>query len=147
MLRQTYGVPPTQRVDVEVHVGGEAAAKTLETFKGFMEKIAKVNAKIVPRKGAAAAPVGSAKAIINSELELVMPLGGLIDPKVESARLDKDIEKANKEIATLEKKLGNADFLAKAAEDVVVENRARLAEEKTKLERLIDALATVKATA
>ena len=76
-----------------------------------------------------------------------MPLGGLIDPKAESARLDKDIEKANKEIAALEKKLGNADFVAKAAEDVVAENRARLAEEKTKLERLIDALATVKATA
>jgi valyl-tRNA synthetase len=147
MLRQTYGVPPTQRVEVEVHVGGEAAVKTLETFKGFMEKIAKVHAKIVPRTGAAAAPAGSAKAIINSELEIVMPLGGLIDPKAESARLDKDIEKANKEIAALEKKLGNADFLAKAAEDVVAENRARLSEEKTKLERLIDALATVKASA
>ena len=116
-------------------------------------RIARANAKIVHRrlealeKGLTSAKHGSAKAVINSELEIVMPLGGLIDPKATSARLDKDIEKANKEIATLEKKLGNADFLAKAAEDVVAENKARLSEEKTKLERLIDALATVKATA
>jgi len=153
MLRQTYNVPPTQRVEIEIQVGSEAAAKTLETFKGFMEKIARANAKIVHRrldaleKGLTSAKHGSAKAIVNSELEIVMPLGGLIDPKAESARLDKDIEKANKEIASLERKLGTPDFLAKAAEDVVAENKARLAEEKIKLERLVDALATVKATA
>ena len=64
-----------------------------------------------------------------------MPLGGLIDPVAEMARIAKEIDKANKEIATLEKKLGNADFVAQAPEEVVAEQQARLAEEQTRLER------------
>ena len=43
----------------------------------------------------------------------------------------------------IEKRLASADFVAKAAEEVVAENRARLVDEKTKLQRLQDALATL----
>ena len=39
-------------------------------------------------RAATSSAAGSAKAIVNSELEIVMPLGGLIDPKAETARLD-----------------------------------------------------------
>jgi len=99
-----------------------------------------VNATIASSGGNAA---GTAKAIVSSTLEVVMPLGGLIDPVAEKARLAKEIEKAQKEIGTLEKKLGNADFVAKAPEDVVAEQKARLAEEKSRAERLIEALKTV----
>jgi len=151
MLRQTYNVPPTQNVDVEIEVGSEAAVATLTTFKGFMEKIARINAKLVHRrldaleKGLQSAKHGVARAIVSSDLEIVMPLGGLIDPVAEKSRIAKEIEKAQKEIGTLEKKLGNADFVAKAPEDVVAEQKARLAEEKSRAERLMEALKTVEA--
>ena len=69
-----------------------------------------------------------------------MPLGGLIDPAVEKVRIEKDIAKADKEIAGLDKKLGNADFLAKAPEEVVAEQKARLADEQTRRGRLAEAL-------
>jgi valyl-tRNA synthetase len=149
MLRQTYNVPPTQHVEVEIHAANESAVATLTTFKGFMEKIARINAKLVHRrldaldKGLQSAKHGSARAIVSSELEIVMPLGGLIDPRAEKTRIAKDIEKAQKEIGALEKKLGNADFVAKAPEEVVAEQQARLTEEKSKVERLIEALQTV----
>src|SRR5262249_31987152 len=67
----------------------------------------------------------------------------LIDVAAEKTRIAKDISKAEKEISTLERKLGNADFLAKAPEDVVSEQRARLAEEQSRRQRLADALATL----
>jgi len=149
MLRQTYNVPPTQNVEVEIEARSESAIATLTTFKGFMEKIARINAKLVHRrldaldKGLHSAQHGSARALVSSELEIVMPLGGLIDPAAEKTRIAKEIEKAQKEIGTLEKKLGNADFVAKAPEDVVAEQKARLAEEKSRAERLIEALKTV----
>jgi valyl-tRNA synthetase len=76
-----------------------------------------------------------------------MPLGGLIDAAVEKARIAKDVGTVDKEIATLEKKLGNADFLARAPEDVVEEQRVRLAEEQTRRQRLALALETLAATA
>jgi len=41
------------------------------------------------------------------------------------------------------KKLGNANFLARAPEEVVAEQRARLAEEQARKQRLTDALATL----
>ena len=149
MLRQTYNVPPTQHVEVEIHASNEAAVATLTTFKGFMERIARINAKLVHRRldaleaGLQSAKHGSAKAIVSSELEIVMPLGGLIDPVAEKSRLAKEIEKANKEISILDKKLGNADFVAKAPEEVVAEQKARRAEEQSRLARLVDALRTI----
>jgi valyl-tRNA synthetase len=89
------------------------------------------------------APAGSAKAVVGAGVEIVMPLGGLIDVAAEKTRIAKDIGKADKEITTLERKLGNADFLAKAPDDVVIEQRARLAEEQSRRQRLADALATL----
>jgi valyl-tRNA synthetase len=142
-------VPPTQHVEVEIHASNEAAVATLTTFKGFMERIARINAKLVHRRldaleqGLQSAKHGSAKAIVSSELEIVMPLGGLIDPVAEKSRLAKEIEKVKKEISILEKKLGNADFVAKAPEEVVAEQKARLAEEQSRLDRLVDALRTI----
>jgi valyl-tRNA synthetase len=85
-------------------------------------------------------PEGSAKAVVGADVEIVMPLGGLIDVAAERTRIQKDIGKAEKEIATLDKKLGNQDFLARAPEEVVAEQRARLAEEKARMQRLMDAL-------
>ena len=152
MLRQTYNVPPTQRVEVELLVTSEAAVKTLNTFKEFMEKIARANAKIVHRRldaiealeqGQPSAKLGVAKAIVSSEIELEMPLGGLIDPAAETARITKDIEKSKKEVAVVEKKLGNEAFVAKAPEEVVAEQRARLAEELARQDRLLEALKTI----
>jgi valyl-tRNA synthetase len=140
MLRQTYNVPPKQHVEVELRATDDAQRRTLETFKDFTQKIASVNAKITSGGGNVA---GAAKAIVSSTLEVVMPLGGLIDPVAEKARLAKEIEKAQKEIGTLEKKLGNVDFVAKAPEEVVAEQKARLAEEKSKVERLFEAQKTV----
>jgi valyl-tRNA synthetase len=140
MLRQTYTLPPKQKVAVEVRASDPAARRTLETFKEFMQKIASVDATITEGGG----PVpGAAKAIVSSVLEVVMPLGGLIDPVAEKARLAREIEKAKKEIGTVEKKLGNADFVAKAPVEVQAELKARLAEEQNKVTMLVEALATV----
>ncbi len=145
MLKQTYGVSPAQSIEVELRVVGAMTRATIERHLAVIERAAKVSATIVGADGAAAAPAGSAKAVVGAEVEIVMPLGGLIDPVTEKARIAKDIAKAEKEISGLEKKLGNADFLARAPEDVVTEQRGRLADEQSRRLRLVDALATLSA--
>ncbi|HEY6174308.1 MAG TPA: valine--tRNA ligase [Kofleriaceae bacterium] len=142
MLKQTYGVSPAQSTDVELRVAAADQRATIERHLGVIERAAKVN-PTVSADTAAPAPPGSAKAVVGGDLEIVMPLGGLIDVAAEKSRIAKDIGKAEKEISVLERKLGNADFLARAPEDVVAEQRARLAEEQSRRQRLADALATL----
>ena len=146
MLKQTYGVSPAQAIAVELRAGSGAQRATIERYLSIIERAAKVAATVTGADPAIATPADAAKAVVGADVEIVMPLGGLIDVAAEKTRIAKDIGKADKEIATLERKLGNADFLAKAPEDVVTEQKARLAEELSRRQRLIDALATLSAT-
>jgi valyl-tRNA synthetase len=125
-----------------MRVATERARVVLVEHLAIVERSAKITASIVSMDGAVSLP-GAAKTMIGAEVEIVMPLGGLIDVATEKTRIAKDITKAEREIATLEKKLGNADFLARAPEDVVAEQKSRLADEQTRRQRLVDALVTL----
>ena len=57
---------------------------------------------------------GAAQAVID-EATLVLPLAGIIDLAKERARLTKEIEKNASEVEKIDRKLGNAQFLDKAA--------------------------------
>jgi valyl-tRNA synthetase len=70
--------------------------------------------------------------------ELFMPLDGLIDVEAEKARLDKEIEKIQKEVGKSKGKLGNEKFVANAKPEVVAIERERLAEWEGKLAQLQD---------
>jgi len=69
-----------------------------------------------------------------------LPLGDIIDVAAETIRLRKEIAKLDGEIAGTERKLANPDFVAKAPEEVIEENRERLAAAKAKRARLQEAL-------
>jgi valyl-tRNA synthetase len=139
MLKHTYKLPPAQSVDVELRVTSEPSRVSIEKFKDLIERMAKVKATFADGAGSA----GSAKAVVNAEVEVRMPLGGLVDAAAESKRIAKDIEKSKGEIAKLEAKLGKPEFLAKAPEDEIAYQRGRLADEQAMLARLTDALATL----
>jgi valyl-tRNA synthetase len=146
MLKQTYGVSPAQSIAVELRVAGADQRAVIERHLAIIERAAKVTATVIG-DSAAASPADAAKAVVGGGVEIVMPLGGLIDVAAEKTRIAKDIAKADKEITTLERKLGNADFLARAPEDVVAEQRLRLADEQARRQRLNDALETLTASA
>jgi valyl-tRNA synthetase len=140
MLRQIYNVPLTQKIDVELRTANTERYALIEKYLPLIEKAARITGKLTTSGGVVPE---SAKGLVGSDIEVIVPLGGLIDFAVERARVVKDIVKSEKEIATIEKKLGNADFLAKAAEEVVAENRTRLVDEQTRYQALKDALATL----
>ena len=73
-------------------------------------------------------------------LALEVPLAGLIDLDAERARLTKDLEKARKEIDTIDRKLSNASFVERAPAEVVDEQRRRMADYRVQEEKLMEGL-------
>jgi valyl-tRNA synthetase len=69
-----------------------------------------------------------------------LPLAGIVDIAGETARLEKEVAKERAEIAKVDAKLGNADFLARAPEEVVEENRERREASLERIEKLEAAL-------
>ena len=85
---------------------------------------------------------GAVQAVLD-EATVLMPIGEFIDFAAERARLTKEIAALEKEAEKLNRKLGDAAFVARAPEDVVEENRERLAEAglaKEKLGRALERL-------
>ena len=85
------------------------------------------------------APKGSIQDILD-EATIILPLADVIDIDQERARLQKEIEKVSADIEKIEKKLSNENFLQKAPEEVVEEQKNRKAEAETMREKLNQAL-------
>src|SRR5690606_771729 len=82
----------------------------------------------------------SAKAIVGGNIEVIVPLAGLVDIEAEKARIRRDMGRAEKEVDGIAKKLSNAKFLARAPEEVVEEQQRRLVEEQQRQKLLAEAL-------
>jgi valyl-tRNA synthetase len=85
------------------------------------------------------APEKSAQMVVRKTIA-ALPLQGIIDFEAEKTRLAKEIAKLKGDADKIEAKLRNADFVARAPEDVVEENRERREDALSRLEKLAAAL-------
>ncbi len=140
-LRSEMNVPPAAKVELLLSDAGPETKRRLEAQSEAISRLARLSrleaVGDAPPKGSALFVIGEATAAI--------PLAGVIDLAAERARLEKEVGKLTAEASKLERKLGNADFLAKAPEEVVEENRERLADMSGRRERLSGALARLSA--
>jgi len=77
--------------------------------------------------------------------ELYLPLEGLVDIAAETARLTKEVEKIQSEIARVEQKLANPNFVNRSPPKVLAEHRQRLEDWQAKLAHAQKALAALTA--
>ena len=70
-------------------------------------------------------PPPSAAQVID-DLQILVPLAGLIDKTQELERLDKELTKVGQEISRIQTKLGNEQFVANAPSQVVNKEREKL---------------------
>ena len=85
-------------------------------------------------------PDGAAQAVAGG-LTIAMPLADVIDLSAERDRLNKELTKVRGEIDKITRKLGNEQFMAKAPEAVVAEQRSRLDDAQANAEKIEQALA------
>ncbi len=134
-VRSEMNVPAGAQVPL-VLVGVDSSVQArVETWAEIIKRLARLS----EISFAAEAPGQSAQLIARGTLG-ALPLEGIIDFAAEKVRLAKEIEKLQGEAKKIEAKLGNADFVARAPEDVVEENRERLADAHSRATKLGAAL-------
>ena len=135
-VRAEMNVPAGAQVPLIVVGASDATrARMVET-----EAVLKRLARLAEISEADAVPEGAVQTVLG-EATLALPLAEVIDVDAEKARLSKDIAKLEGEIMKISGKLGNKGFLDKAPEAVIEENKARLAEEEARRDKLQLALA------
>ncbi|MDR3463877.1 MAG: valine--tRNA ligase [Beijerinckiaceae bacterium] len=91
---------------------------------------------------AAEAPPQSVQVLVRGTT-VALPLQGVVDFATEKARLGKEITKLQAEAEKIEAKLGNADFIRKAREDVIEEQHERLEDARGRIAKLSAALSRI----
>ena len=81
---------------------------------------------------------------ILSGVEIMLPLAGLINIDEEIARLSKELDKYNKEVERVVKKLSNEGFVAKAPAKVIEEEKAKQVDYTAKRDAIIARIAELK---
>ena len=91
-------------------------------------------------------PQGAVQLIVRGEVA-ALPLTGVIDFAAEKARLEKEMARVSSDIARIDAKLANADFVARAPEDVVEGEREKREEAEARRAKIDEALARLKGAA
>jgi len=123
-----------------VLAGVSTASKArAERWEEFIKRLARVS----EISSAGAVPQGSVQLVVRGEVA-ALPLKGVIDLAAERARLGKEMQKADADIARVDAKLGNANFVARAPEEVVEEEKEKREEAVGRKARIAEALERLK---
>jgi len=110
-----------------------------ERWAEFIKRLARVS----EISSAAAAPQGSVQLLVRREVA-ALPLKGVIDLAVERARLGKEMQKAEADVARSDAKLNNPKFMEHAAEEVVEEEKEKRDEALARKAKITEALERLK---
>ncbi|MBB3065534.1 valine--tRNA ligase [Limibacillus halophilus] len=135
--RNQMNVPAAAQVPLLIKGASDITRARLTANEALIGRLARVS-KLTHSETSAGE--GDVQMVVG-EATFVMPLGDVIDLAAERARLQRDLSKLEGEIAKIEKKLANEQFIAKAPEEVVEEQRERLVEASQTRQKLSDAVA------
>jgi valyl-tRNA synthetase len=135
-------VPPGAKIGLLLKDASDAAQQRVERQREIVEPLARLT-RIDFIDGEV--PGGSVQIVLD-EATAVLPLGDVIDVAQERARLAREVEKVQAEIAKLDKKLSNEQFLAKAPPEVVADQRERREEATATEAKIAAALAQIAGT-
>ena len=118
-------MPPGKPLPLLVHKASTQDQDYLARNRRYLQALAKLER--IELLDTDAQPPASATALVG-ELELLIPLAGLIDVAAENQRLKKELDKLEKERSRLSGKLNNPNFVNKAPTAVVDKEKAKLQE-------------------
>jgi len=121
-LRGEMNVPPSAKPPLTIVAPDGQTAARVERHRDLLQTLARVSSV----QTADAAPAG-AVTFVSGSTTAALALADLIDLAAERARLQKAVADFESDIGHVNKKLGNPNFVARAAPEVVDEQREKLA--------------------
>ena len=132
-IRAELNIAPSKPLNALLKNVSDQDKTRLNANQAFFETLAKLESMTVLVEGEQA-PMSTTALI--GEMELLIPMAGLVDVAAETARIDKQLEKLEKEVGRITGKLSNEGFVAKAPAVVIEKEKAKLAELERDMEKL-----------
>ncbi|CDI50491.1 valine--tRNA ligase [Clostridium tetani] len=139
-VRTEMDVPPSRKAKIMIY-----ALDGIDAFKDgkiYFEKLASAS-EVEFLNSKEEAPENAVSAVTKGA-EIYIPLFDLVDLEKELERLNKEKEKLEKEIERVDKKLSNENFVKKAPEAVVNEEKAKGEKYKEMLEAVLERIKSLK---
>jgi len=141
-IRGEMNISPAKTVPLLFKDGSAEDKRRLDENRQFLTKLASLES-ITWLEAGSDAPL-SATGLVG-EMEILVPMAGLIDKDAELARLNKEVDKIQKDFGRIESKLNNPKFVDKAPEAVVQKERDKLADLKSALAKLEEQIEKIQA--
>jgi valyl-tRNA synthetase len=134
-VRAEIGVPAAAQIPLALVDADMQTRVRADKWADAIKRLARLSAIDY----ADASPAGAVQIVVRGETA-ALPLAGVIDLAAERGRLEKEIAKVNSDIARVDAKLGNADFMRRAPEEVVEGEREKREEAEARRAKIAEAL-------
>jgi valyl-tRNA synthetase len=141
-LRSEMNIPGGATLPLTIAGAGKETKARAKRYESFLKRLARLSSIAI----AETPPQGAAQFVLG-EATMALALANVIDLAAERERLTKEIGKLEQEIEKIDARFANEQFMAKAPEEVVEENRERRAEAEAAALKLRAALKRLAAAA
>ncbi len=135
-IRTEKNVPPSRKAHLYIET---AYTATFEKGKAFFERLCSASDVTI----AESISIENAAIGVTESAKLFLPMGELIDKEKELARLRKEQESCQKDLDMISHKLDNPDFVNKAPEKVVNNEKAKLARAQDRMKKILESIASM----
>jgi valyl-tRNA synthetase len=134
-VRVEMNIPPATSLPLVLAGASAEIAERTRRWSEFVQRLARVG----DISFADTAPRGAVQLVVRGDVA-ALPLKGVIDLAAERARLAKEMAKSDADIARVDAKLGNPNFVARAPEEVVEEEKEKREEAQLRKAKIAEAL-------
>lgn len=139
-IRGENRISPALKIKVRISPEDDASQKVLLANRTAIATMGRLEDLEISNTGSLSKCAVAPIVVEQSRLHVIIPLQGLVDIEEEIRRIQKSLEKLNKETAQLTGRLNNENFVKNAAEDVVAADRQQLQANQVQLQSMQAAL-------
>ncbi len=132
-IRGEMDIAPSKPLPALLRNVSSEDERRLGISRTFIDRLARLESITVLKEGEEAP--ASAAAVVG-EMEILIPMAGLIDKEAELARIAKAMGKLEQDVARFKGKLSNEKFVSNAPQAVIEKEKAKLADSESQLAKL-----------
>jgi valyl-tRNA synthetase len=140
-IRGEMDISPAKTIPALLKNGNDEDLRRFNENASYIQSLAKLES-LTWMNAEDEAPMSATQLV--GQMEILVPMAGLINVEAEVTRLEKEIAKAQGEIKRLDGKLGNAKFVSNAPADVVEKEQEKLASAQQSVSKLNEQLNKIK---